>query len=270
MNDSAIKDFYRTYGDHIIDKRSRSPYQLRQYVHHAQYAGILKFIEPGMTVLDAGCGEGLLSVMMAQKGAIVTGCDLSEPNIEQSRKFAKEQGVAIDFTVGDAEFLPFPDSSFDLVVSSHVLEHLPDFDKGLQEVMRVTKRRAIVAIPTLPNFCSLVQVGHGWFYLKGPRSFLALPYGLLRLVIALIRGREGVDEHYVGTDMPHIFRFPWVLPRKAARYGYRIIKREASTLCMPYFESLLPLTRVLDRLRDKPFFRNFGYGTTYLLEKLPT
>jgi len=267
MKDTAIKDFYRSYGDRIIDKRSRSPYQLRQYVHHTQYAGILSLIEPGMTVLDAGCGEGVLSVMMAQKGAVVTGCDLSEPNIKQSRLFAKEKGVTVDFVVADAEFLPFPDSSFDLVVSSHVLEHLPDFDKGLQEVMRVTKKRAVVAIPTLPNPCSLVQVGHGWFYLKGPRSFLAFPYGLLRTIGALVLGHEGVDEHYVGTNMPHIFRFPWILPQKAARYGYRIIKREASTLCLPYFESLLPITRALDQLRDKPFFRNLGYGTTYLIEK---
>jgi len=112
-----------------------------------------------------------------------------------------------------------------------------------------------------------VQVGGGWFYLKGPRSFLAFFYGLARMLLALVSGREGVDERYVGTAMPHVFRFPWVMQRKARRFGYRIARYEASTLCLPYFETLLPLVRRLDMLRAHPLFRNFGYGTTYVIEK---
>ena len=165
-NENQIKDFYTGDSDKITEKRFNSPYKLRRYAHIAQYESVLAYVEPGMRVLDAGCGEGTLSIMIAKKGAIVTGCDISKPNIENAVNYAKENNLSnINFVLGDAENLPFSDNEFDLVVSSHVLEHLPDFDKGLREVMRVSKKRAVVAIPTVLNPCSLVQVGGGWFYL---------------------------------------------------------------------------------------------------------
>lgn len=268
MDSKHIKDFYSGYADEIVDKRLRSPYALRRYAHEAQYQSILKHVKPGMRVLDAGCGEGVLSVMMAKKGAIVTGCDLSAPNIEASKKYASEQGVGAEFIIADLEKIPFEDNTFDLVVSSHVLEHLPDFDKGLREVMRVSKNSAVVAIPTLLNFCSLVQVGGGWFYLKGVRSFFALSFGLLKLFYALIFGKEGVDESYGGGGVPHVFRFPWIMKKKIRDNGFNLVSYEASSVCFPYFASLLPLIKFFDEFRDWVILRNFGYGTTYIIKKM--
>lgn len=263
-----IKAFYSQYHDKIRDKRSQSPYALRRYVHTTQYEGILHFVQPGMKVLDAGCGDGVLSVLMANKGAMVIGCDFSAPNIEAAKRYAAEHHIAnVEFLVGDAEHLPFPDNSFDLVVSSHVLEHLPDFDKGLQELLRVTKKRAVVAIPTVLNPCSFVQVGKGWFWLKGPRSFLAFFTGVLKTVWAFILGREGVNETYGGADVPHIFRFPWIMKEKVRRLGFYLVSYQADCLCLPYFESLLPLIKYLDRFKGQKILRNFGYGTAYVVEK---
>ncbi len=266
MVDDHIKDFYRSHADKITDKRVKSPYPLRKYVHDMQYQSILGFVEPGMRVLDAGCGEGSLSILMAQKGATVVGCDISEPNIEACQLYAKEAGLTIEFLVADLERLPFPDASFDLVVSSHVLEHLPDFDAGLAELMRVTKKRTVAAIPTILNLCSLVQVGKGWFYLPGIRSFLALPFGLLRMIFAFVTGAEGVDERYEAEDVPHVFRFPWILHKKAHRLGFSVVVQEASSVCIPYFSAFLPLVKALDAHRST-LLRNCGYGTTYVIEK---
>lgn len=263
----TLKTFYTSYADKITEKRLESPYAVRRFAHEKQYAAVLRYIEPGMRVLDAGCGEGVLSIMMAQKGAFVVGTDLSEPNILAAKRFAQDKNVTVEFQLADAEKLPFPDNSFDIVVSSHVLEHLTDFDQGLREVMRVTKKRAVVAIPTILNLCSFVQVGHGWFYLKGLRSYLALPYGMLRTVYALITGKEGVDEGYVGTDMPHIFRFPYILKQKARRMGFSVVEYRASSICIPYFESFLWIGIFLDTYSTRRILRNFGYGTTYVLEK---
>ena len=268
MKTQDIKKFYGGYADEIIEKRFQSPYALRRYSHIQQYESILRFVEKNMRVLDVGCGEGVLSVMMAKKGAIVTGCDLSKPNIEKCKLYAKESGISnSEFIVGDAEKLPFDDSSFDLVVSSHVLEHLPDFDKGLSEVMRVTKKRAIVAIPTILNPCSWVQVGAGMFWLKGLRSFVALPVGLIKTLVSFVVGKEGVDETYAGQGVPHIFRFPRVMKQKIKKFGYNLIEYEASSICLPYFEFLLPVVNFLDRWKNKRILRNLGYGTTFVIEK---
>lgn len=265
MESNKIKDFYQSYADRISTKRFKSKYPLRAYVHEMQYQSVLAHVRKGMKVLDAGCGEGVLSSMMAEKGAEVVGVDLSVPNIEAAKKYAGK--VRVSFLTGDVENLPFNDNSFDIVVSSHVLEHIPDFNQGLREVMRVTKKRAVIAIPTILNPCSWVQVGGGWFYLKGPRSFAALPYGFLKMLWALLTFQEGVDESYAGADVPHVFRFPFVMKRKIKQNGFRLIQYEASSVCLPYFEFLLPIIRFLDRYRGRPFLRNCGYGTTFVIEK---
>jgi len=268
MDNDNIKNFYSGYSDKITDKRFNSPYALRRYAHLKQYEAFLRHIEPGMRVLDAGCGEGVLSVMLVQRGAIVTGCDLSTPNIENARRYAKEAGLdSIEFMVADLEQIPFADNSFDLVVSSHVLEHLPDFDQGLREIMRVTKKRAVMAIPTVFNLCSMVQVGGGWFYLKGPRSFLAIFRGFLKMLGSFISGQEGVNEAYGREDIPHVFRFPWIMKNKIKKEKFKLVEYEASSLCLPYFASGLPVIKFLDQYKNKKIFRNLGYGTTYVVEK---
>lgn len=264
-----IKKFYSSYSDKIISKRFRSEHPIRKYVHMQQYLGMLNYIRPGMSILDAGCGEGVLSVLMAKKGARVTGCDISDPNIQRCKEYANEEGVAdnTNFLVADLEGLPFSDNKFDLVVSSHVLEHLPDFDKGLSEVMRVTKKRSIIAIPTVLNLCSIVQVGGGDYWSKRKKSFLALPWGLCRLLFAAITLKEGVDESYAGEKVPHVYRFPWIMKNKAKKLKYRVTDYEAATLSLPMFEFLLPFSKFLDRFKKARFFRNFGCGTIYVVEK---
>ncbi|MCK5096132.1 MAG: class I SAM-dependent methyltransferase [Candidatus Pacebacteria bacterium] len=264
---TEIKEFYSNYADKIVKKRFDSESPLRKYVHNAQYQSILNYVEPGMKVLDIGCGEGVMSVLMAKKGAKVTGCDLSKPNIEACIAYAKRNYVKVEFVIGDAEVVPFGDNSFDLVVSSHVLEHLPDFDRGLQEIMRVTKKRAVIAIPTICNPCSLVQVGRGAFWCCGKRDLVALPWGFLKMVLAYITGKDGVNEKYAGNNVPHVFRFPRVLKEKLKKYGYTLVEYEASSVCLPHFNFFLGLTKKLDCYKKKPVLRNFGYGTTFIIQK---
>jgi len=263
------KVFYSEYSDSIITKRFESPNKLRRYVHRQQYLSFLKYIKPDMKVLDAGCGEGVLAVMLAKMGAMVTACDISKPNIEVGIKYAEEEKInTINFLIADSENLPFDDNSFDLVVSSHVLEHLPDFDKGLLELMRVTKKRSIVAIPTVMNLCSLVQVGRGAFWYKSKKMFVALPFGFLRMLLALIFFREGVNEFYTGRrDLVHIFRFPWIMKKKIKKFNFKLIEYEASSICWPHFQCLLPLIKFFDKFKNRKILRSFGYGTTYIIEK---
>ncbi len=259
---------YTTHADKIFDKRYNSPNSLRRYVHRVQYDSILKYIQPTESVIDIGCGEGVLSCLMAAKGAKVTGIDISEPNIAAAKELARRMGVEerVIFIVGDAENVPVADASFDVAVSCHVLEHLPHFEKGLSEIHRVTKGKAIVALPTLLNLCSIVQVGHGSFWEISKRSLVSFPIGLGRAVAHFFE--EGVDEGYMGhAELTHIFRWPWIVRRKLMAGGFEIDKFEASTLATPFFSFPLTIIRQIDKLTGLPVFRNFGYGTTLVLHK---
>ncbi|MEK7546295.1 MAG: class I SAM-dependent methyltransferase [Patescibacteria group bacterium] len=268
MDPAQIKDFYGTYGDRIVEKRLDSPYPLRRHAHRMGYESVAKFVKPGETVLDAGCGEGVLSWYLAERGAKVTAMDISKPNVENARAFLGKKGVLDRVTVmlGDAENLPFPDASFDWVVSSHVLEHLPDFDKGLSEIRRVAKKRAIVALPTCLNLAAASQLGGADFWRPSKRSLVALPWGLLRILMNL--GHEGVQEGYAGVgELPHVWRYPWAMRRRLEAGGFRIVRFEAASIMLPYLNAFLPLVKLLDRLKHLPFFRNFGYGSIAVLEK---
>lgn len=264
---NQVKEFYTEYADHINEKRFNSPYALRKYAHARQYQSVCNFVNEGESVLDAGCGEGALTVMLAKKGALATGTDISRPNIEAAIAYAKSSNLKIPFEVADLEKQPFPDNSFDVVVCSHVLEHIPDFDAGLHELMRVTRKRVVFAVPTILNFCSWVQVGGGQYYLKGPRSFASLPWGGVKMLGSAIVGAEGVDEGYAGNEVPHVFRFPSMIRKKLKKYNYTLTAQEASTMALPFFESLLPLSKRIDKLSKAPVFRNFGYGTTFVIDK---
>lgn len=269
MKSSDVKQFYETYGDEIVAKRLESSCPLRSYAHRTQYRTIARLVKPGERVLDAGCGEGVLSWYLAERGADVTAMDISQPNLENAKKFLEKKGVADRVTLvqGDAEALPFPDASFDVVVSSHVLEHLPDFDKGLSEIRRVAKSRAIVALPTCLNLAAASQLGGADFWRLSKRALYALPYGLFRILWSL--GKEGVQEGYAGkNELPHVWRYPWVMRNKLEKGGFQIARFEAATIMLPYFSFLLPLVRFLDRFKALPGLRNLGYGSVAVLEKI--
>jgi ubiquinone/menaquinone biosynthesis C-methylase UbiE len=263
---NTVKDFYRSYHDSIDQKRFHSSFPIRRQVHREIYESILKFVRPGETILDSGTGEGNLSILMAKAGAVVTGVDISAPNVAAAKKIVQEEfkevGQRPHFQEGDAEALPFPDGSFDCVVSNHVLEHLPDFDKGLREIYRVTKCRAIVAVPTCLNFSSWSLLGGSPYYHFSKRSLFALPWGATRVLGAFVTGKEGVNEGYAGKkENIHIFRFPWVLIRKIREVGFEIETFEAQTIRPPYLQ--LPFnTQHLHRI-----LRYFGLGTVFVLRK---
>lgn len=94
----------------------------------------------GLKVLDAGCGTGYLSILMAQKGATVTGVDISPNMILEAQSMAAEKNVKIDFRVDSCEDLnTFESESFDLIVSNYVLMDLPNLDAAISNFHRTLK-----------------------------------------------------------------------------------------------------------------------------------
>jgi ubiquinone/menaquinone biosynthesis C-methylase UbiE len=91
----------------------------------------------GRRILDVGCGAGPLSAALRDKGAIMSGFDLSAEMIQLARR---RLGGDADLTVADlADPLPYADAAFDDVVASLVLHYLEDWTKPLAELRRVLK-----------------------------------------------------------------------------------------------------------------------------------
>ena len=89
----------------------------------------------GARVVDLGCGSGVFTNVLQQRGYRCTGVDLSPTLI----KIAREKYPGIDFLEGDIEKLPFPDGQFDGVLLSGVLHHLPELSRCATEVMRILR-----------------------------------------------------------------------------------------------------------------------------------
>ncbi len=101
-------------------------------------------LQPGESVLDVGCGTGTLAMEALQRvgeTGRVSGIDPSPQMIARANRKAERVGPAIDFQVGVIEQLSFPDQSFDVVLSTFMMHHLPDDLKrrGLGEIARVLK-----------------------------------------------------------------------------------------------------------------------------------
>ena len=106
----------------------------------------------GLTVLDIGCGTGILSLMALERGATKVVCsDLSEYMLNQCKNKADASGYRpsqIVFRQLDAESLPFDDDTFDAVISGMVLGLMPNQKKALAEMVRVMKPGGTLSIST--------------------------------------------------------------------------------------------------------------------------
>ncbi|TET33908.1 MAG: class I SAM-dependent methyltransferase [Planctomycetota bacterium] len=93
----------------------------------------------GKEVLDDGCGPGWLTVNYAKSGANVTAIDLTSQAVRLTRQYLDLEGLSAKVYQASAEALPFPDNTFDLVVSSGVLHHTEDTLKAFLEAARVLR-----------------------------------------------------------------------------------------------------------------------------------
>ncbi len=98
----------------------------------------------GNSLLDVGCGTGMaLALIKAAKPWIeVQGLD----NTNNASEIWQSRGLNVE--IGSAVNLPFKDNSYDTVLSSHVIEHLEDDLKAVQEIIRVFNKRAIIIVPS--------------------------------------------------------------------------------------------------------------------------
>ncbi|MEA2493380.1 MAG: hypothetical protein QOJ29_1291 [Thermoleophilaceae bacterium] len=102
------------------------------------------------SILDVGCGEGVLTEQWADKlgsGRIV-GIDLDDPKLKA--EWHKRQRANLEYRVEDATNLSFADHEFDMAAAIEVLEHVPDPERTVAEMARVAKSWLLVSVPREP------------------------------------------------------------------------------------------------------------------------
>jgi SAM-dependent methyltransferase len=115
-------------------------------------AKLVKFAEvtPGQRLLDVACGTGVVAITAARRGAKVSGLDLTPVLLERARHNASVASVDIDFIEGDAEALPYPDGSFDVVLSQFGHIFAPRPAVVAREMLRVLKQGGRIAFSSWP------------------------------------------------------------------------------------------------------------------------
>lgn len=110
----------------------------------------------GESILDIGCGNARDILPMLECGASIVGVDLSEGMLQQARRDLAAAGYHdVRLELGDATQLTFPDGTFDKVVCSETIEHIPEAEKAIGEMYRVLKPGGSLVIST-PN-------RHSWY-----------------------------------------------------------------------------------------------------------
>ncbi len=102
--------------------------------------------QPGLRWLDLACGTGAVAERAAERGADVTGLDLSPGLIETAKERAQQLGLTIEYVVGDCEGLPFEDASFEVVSSCCGIMFTPDHEASARELARVTQPGGRIAL----------------------------------------------------------------------------------------------------------------------------
>lgn len=138
---------------------------------------------PGAAVLDCAAGTGEFSLAAAKRAASVLSTDLSQSMLDRAAAKARRAGVTnISFADRDITALSDPDGSFDVVIAANVLHLLPEPEKALAELWRVTRPGGRLILPT---------------YLQGKVGAAAG---------TLIKIYQGVGFHYEHAFTPETYR----------------------------------------------------------------
>jgi SAM-dependent methyltransferase len=112
------------------------------------------------TVLDVGCGEGVLTYEWAERldGGRIVGIDLDDPKLRA--EWETRSRANLEFRAEEATALSFGDGEFDLATAIEVLEHVPEPEATVAEMARVARRRVLVSVPREPLWRGL-NMGRG-------------------------------------------------------------------------------------------------------------
>ena len=155
-NTSTIERFFdKMAGERNAIFRSNPVLDYEQRVRSSTVIGLLN-AKIGETILDVGCGNARDIKQIVGSGATVVGVDLSHEMINEAmREFTEAESVNVQLEIGDVTMLRFPAESFDKILCSEVIEHVPDLERAISEMYRVLKPGGYLVVSS-PN-------RHSWY-----------------------------------------------------------------------------------------------------------
>ena len=140
INDKQISKAWDEVADKWNSKYTEYGDINRKYVIDPAIFRLIGSVK-GLSILDAGCGNGYLCRLLARKGAKMVGIELSKRFIEIAEQTEKEASLGIMYYLGTiCNLAMFQDETFDMVISNLVLMDVHDLDKAVKELHRVLKK----------------------------------------------------------------------------------------------------------------------------------
>ena len=136
--EKETKSKYDLIAEHYHNLRTKLNPHGWMYNEHLEMPATLKSIGnvKGKKILDFGCGTGIYTKILKNKGAKIKGFDISPKML----KIAKDYVKNVEFRQGTGNKIPF-DEKFDIVVASLVLDYFKDWNKPLKEINRILKNK---------------------------------------------------------------------------------------------------------------------------------
>jgi 2-polyprenyl-6-hydroxyphenyl methylase/3-demethylubiquinone-9 3-methyltransferase len=191
-------------------------------------------------VLEVGCGGGLISESLAQRGTIIVGIDPSQDALQAARIHTRRSGLGhiAYFQQGYAESLPYADGSFSVIVCMDVLEHVSDLEATIKEIARVLAPGGIFVFDTINRtllaHIALFWIGERFFQKSGLIPGLHSYSGFIKPAeLQALLVKNGLRVHEMTGFMPTLKRGRLTLApgwfRGVSYIGYAT-KEEATSL----------------------------------------
>lgn len=160
-SEEQVSQAWDRIADKWVDRYSEHGDMNREFIIDPVIFRLVGSVE-NLWVLDAGCGGGYFSRLLAKKGARVVGVDISKRFIEIARQEEKKDPLGITYHVASLSDLSgFKSNTFDLIVSNIVLADVRDLDKAIEEFGRVLRLKGRLVFSTM-HPCFSTSPVHGW------------------------------------------------------------------------------------------------------------